>query len=212
MFGHAASILRRFVTYFFSSPILIFEIASPPLFLADARAEYGSATNMYYNQGPNREVSVEANRSERSLSVDGDGNIDAEASAAKERGELLIRARSLLEARAQRASIKAENQDVQHNLTKWLNRDILFGAFSASQLSFELIDDEASRQKVLDLHIVGINASVSKRSFDTRLFVAVECVTSSADLSSPEAFLYFSSKQGLSARASRLKTRTFNTI
>ena len=170
---------------------------------------------MDYNQEPNREVSVGVNRSERSLSVDGDGNIDAEASAAKERGELLIRARSLLEARAQRASIKAENQDVQHNLTKWLNRDILFGAFSASQLSFELVDDEASRQKVLDLHIVGINASVSKRSFDTRLFVAVECVTSSADLSSPEAFLYLNGgvkpddPRALAAQYSHLVSSTF---
>ena len=59
---------------------------------------------MDYNQEPNREISVEANRSERSLSVEGDGNIDVEASATKERGELLIRARSLLEARAQRAA------------------------------------------------------------------------------------------------------------
>lgn len=147
---------------------------------------------MTHSQGGNDALTAKLNRSERSLSTDGGPNAESVGSIADGRGELLVRAKSLLEARAQRASLKAAKQETQHNLTKWLNRDILFGAFSASKLSVEIIlkDESNQQKKILELCVNGINASLSKRSFDTRLFAAVEGVSASTDLEAQDDLLF----------------------
>ena len=171
---------------------------------------------MTHSQGETDEVTTKLNRSERSLSTDGGPNAEAVGSIADGRGELLVRAKSLLEARAQRASLKAAKQETQHNLTKWLNRDILFGAFSAPKLSVEImLEDESTQQKILELCVIGINASLSKRSFDTRVFAAVEGVSASTDLSAPEDLLFLNGgvkpddPRALASQYSHLVSSTF---
>ena len=184
--------------------------------LVDARTEYDSAANMDYRQGGNNEITAKLNPSERSVSTDGGPTAESVGTMADGRGELLVRAKSLIEARAQRASLKAAKQENQHNLTKWLNRDILFGAFSAPKLSLEImLGDESTHQKIFDLCVVGINASLSKRSFDTRLFAAVEGVSASTDLSVPGDLLFVNGgvkpddPRALAAQYSHLVSSTF---
>eukprot|EP00562_Extubocellulus_spinifer_P016440 CAMPEP_0178577680 /NCGR_PEP_ID=MMETSP0697-20121206/21133_1 /TAXON_ID=265572 /ORGANISM="Extubocellulus spinifer, Strain CCMP396" /LENGTH=4375 /DNA_ID=CAMNT_0020212987 /DNA_START=145 /DNA_END=13272 /DNA_ORIENTATION=+ len=156
----------------------------------DAKAELESAERNDYEDELNGNSGA-FSPSQRSFSVE-DGNAESLPSVTNERA-VFVRAQSLLDARRQRASIKSQQHDVQHSLTKWLNRDIFFGAFSAANVSFEILDDEGTnsdgrrKEKILDFSVSGLNASVSKRTFDTRLFGAVEQVFAATDLKEPGA-------------------------
>ena len=144
---------------------------------SDAKLELESASYLDYE----RELNKYGDGPSVELLLQDNDKVDT-AQKASNMADVLSRARSLLEARAQRAARKPRD-DLQHNLTSSLNRDILFVSFAAPVIRLELVGDEddGRTEKILDAFVTGLVIDASKTTFDARIFSSVEQVVIATD-------------------------------
>mmetsp|Transcript_40995 Transcript_40995/g.123700 ORF Transcript_40995/g.123700 Transcript_40995/m.123700 type:complete len:3362 (-) Transcript_40995:38-10123(-) len=118
---------------------------------------------------------------------EGDGS-DARSLAASARSAAARRAGTLLKARSIRSAQKQQRVD-SHNLTRNLNRDLIFGSVSIRSVRVELADDDdghygdgeaPSAPLILRLLVEGTSLTLHRRSFDVRMYYTLDHVAISA--------------------------------